>query len=116
MIYLKGYNKKLGETVYLSISSDGTFLGEEKWNHLENGSVKRYTGQQDRKGNLLSEDEWIVKEETGEEFVICYGMFEFQMKERTMKTVGFYLETSDFQTLPFANAEQFRKQEDENKS
>ncbi len=30
----------------------------------------------------------------GEKFVICYGMFEFQLREQMMKTVGFYLETS----------------------
>lgn len=110
MIQLQGYNTKLKKKTDLFILRDGVLMDRE-WKCIKAGSVKRCTDQKDMNGNLLFEDDAIIEINTGNKFVVCYGTYEIQWEDETMQTVGFYIETADFRTVPLGNTDRFIKKE-----
>lgn len=46
MFCLKGYNQMLKKWIEMKILDDGTVLADD-WEHIEEGSIKRYTEQMD---------------------------------------------------------------------
>ncbi len=94
MFCLKGYNQMLKKWIEMKILDDGTVLADD-WEHIEEGSIKRYTEQMDMGKKMLWEDDQIVDMQTGKCMIIRFGEYETYCveEEQVMKSVGFYLET-----------------------
>lgn len=94
MLCLKGYNRLLKKWIEMKILDDGTVLADDQ-EHIEEGSIKRYTEQMDMGKKMLWEDDQIVDMQTGKCMIIRFGEYETYCveEEQVMKSVGFYLET-----------------------
>ena len=75
----------------MKILDDGTVLADD-WEHIEEGSIKRYTEQMDMGKKMLWEDDQIVDMQTGKCMIIRFGEYETYCveEEQVMKSVGFY--------------------------
>ncbi len=100
MIVIRGYNRELEKFAEVQILDDGTMI-KDKWEHIEQGSIKLYTGRMDGNRNLLFQDDEIVNEQSGEHMFIRYGEYEMDCMENYIQTIGFYLETIENETRPF---------------
>ncbi len=108
-ILLKGYNTKLKKWVQLMIVN-GISFGQD-WDHVVSDSIKRYTGQMDVNKEMLWEDDEIINESTGTHMFIRYGEYEvyFPVRERTVKNVGFYLESEDYPDMPLGETDVYAR-------
>lgn len=61
MFCLKGYNQMLKKWIEMKILDDGTVLADD-WEHIEEGSIKRYTEQMDIASHedITDEDQTIT--------------------------------------------------------
>ena len=55
MFCLKGYNQMLKKQIEMKILDEGTVLVDD-WEHIEEGSIKRYTEQMDMEKKMLWQD------------------------------------------------------------
>lgn len=108
MLWLKGFNRKLKEWVSIQIYEDGTIM-KNNWNHIMDGSIKRYTEQLDVNKELLWEDDEIVNEITGMHMFIRYGEYEIYspVDDTWMKSVGFYMETKGYPDMPLGETSEY---------
>lgn len=108
MFCLKGYNQMLKKWIEMKILDDGTVLADD-WEHIEEGSIKRYTEQMDMRKKMLWEDDQIVDMQTGKCMIIRFGEYETYCveEEQVMKSVGFYLETRNGENLPLGNLSEY---------
>ena len=108
-ILLKGYNVKLKKWVQLMIIN-GISFGQD-WDHVVSDSIKRYTGQMDVNKEMLWEDDEIINESTGTHMFIRYGEYEVYcpVRERTVKNVGFYLESEDYPDMPLGETDVYAR-------
>ena len=108
-ILLKGYNVKLKKWVQLMIVN-GISFGQD-WDHVVSDSIKRYTGQMDVNKEMLWEDDEIINESTGAHMFIRYGEYEAYcpVRERTVKNVGFYLESEDYPDMPLGETDAYAR-------
>ena len=88
MFCLKGYNQMLKKWIEMKILDDGTVLADD-WEHIEEGSIKRYTEQMDMGKKMLWEDDQIVDMQTGKCMIIRFGEYETYCveEEQVMKSV-----------------------------
>lgn len=114
MFCLKGYNQMLKKWIEMKILDDGTVLVDD-WEHIEEGSIKRYTEQMDMEKKMLWEDDQIVDMQTGKCLIIRFGEYETYCveEEQIMKNVGFYLETRTGENLPLGNLSGYAKKLEE---
>ncbi len=110
MLWLKGFNRKLKEWVSIQIYEDGTIM-KNNWNHIMDGSIKRYTEQLDVNKELLWEDDEIVNEITGMHMFIRYGEYEIYspVDDTWMKSVGFYMESEDYPDMPLGETDEYAR-------
>ena len=108
MFCLKGYNQMLKKWIEMKILDDGTVLADD-CEHIEEGSIKRYTEQMDMGKKMLWEDDQIVDMQTGKCMIIRFGEYETYCveEEQVMKSVGFYLETRNGENLPLGNLSEY---------
>ena len=100
MFCLKGYNQMLKKWIEMKILDDGTVLVDD-WEHIEEGSIKRYTEQMDMEKKMLWEDDQIVDMQTGKCMIIRFGEYETYCveEEQIMKNVGFYYKQEQEKTF-----------------
>ena len=110
MIIAKGYNQKLKKWVQMQIFDDGTVL-ENDWNHIMNGSIKKYTEQLDVNKEPLWEDDEIVSELNGVHMFIRYGEYEAYcpVDDLWMKSVGFYVEAEGYPDMPLGETAEYAR-------
>ena len=94
----------------MQIFDDGTVL-ENDWNHIMNGSIKKYTEQLDVNKEPLWEDDEIVSELNGVHMFIRYGEYEVYCpaNESVMKSVGFYMESEDYPYMPLGETDEYAR-------
>lgn len=108
MILLKGYNRKLKKWVEMHIDDRGIVITKE-WKHIEEGSVKRYTGQLDVNKEMLWEDDEIISDLNGVHMFIRFGEYEAYCPadEEWMKNVGFYVEAEGYPNMSLGPTEEY---------
>ena len=104
----------LKKWIEMKILDDGTVLVDD-WEHIEEGSIKRYTEQMDMEKKMLWEDDQIVDMQTGKCMIIRFGEYETYCveEEQIMKNIGFYLETRTGENLPLGNLSGYAKKLEE---
>lgn len=107
----KGYNTEKGETVLLSIDSDGVILGLDDWRSIEEKSVRRYSEKQDIEGKMIFEGDSIESVLNGLTMTVRYGEYEAYCPEdeEWMTTVGFYAEAEGYRNMPLGPTEEYAR-------